>query len=104
MENPRVSRILGMDMIYLETNDDEKSALIVKSMTEINSVKNSSKGLIVSLSEEGTRFMPKLVERIRNERIEIKSVNLKKPTLDDVFIHFTGRGLKEENQGNTQKK
>jgi ABC-2 type transport system ATP-binding protein len=42
--------------------------------------------------------MPKLVERIRNERIEIKSVNLKKPTLDDVFIHFTGRGLKEENQ------
>jgi hypothetical protein len=23
---------------------------------------------------------------------------LNKPTLDDVFVHFTGRGLKEENQ------
>jgi ABC-2 type transport system ATP-binding protein len=95
---------LGMDMIYLETRDDEKAAHIVKRMAEINSVKNSSKGLIVSLNEEGTRFMPKLVERIRNERIEIKSVNLKKPTLDDVFIHFTGRGLKEENQENTKNK
>jgi len=92
---------LGMDMIYLETSDDEKAARIVKHMAEINAVRNSSKGLVVSLNEEGTRFMPKLVERIRNERIEIKSVNLKKPTLDDVFIHFTGRALREENQENT---
>jgi len=95
---------LGMDMIYLETGDDEKAASIVKRMAEINSVRNSSKGLIVSLNEEGTRFMPKLVERIRNERVEIKSVNLKKPTLDDVFIHFTGRGLREENHENTKNK
>ena len=95
---------LGMDMIYLETGDDEKAASIVTHMMEINSVRNSSKGLIVSPKEEGTRFMPKLVERIRNERIEIKSVNLKKPTLDDVFIHFTGRGLKEENHENTKTK
>jgi ABC-2 type transport system ATP-binding protein len=93
---------LGMDMIYLETGDDEKATGIVKRMAEINSVRNSSKGLIVSLNEEGTRFMPKLVERIRNERIEINSVNLKKPTLDDVFIHFTGRGLREENHENTK--
>jgi ABC-2 type transport system ATP-binding protein len=93
---------LGMDMIYLETADDEKSAPIVKRMAEINSVRNSSKGLVVSLKEEGTRFMPKLVERIRNEKIEIKSINLKKPTLDDVFIHFTGRGLREENQENAK--
>jgi len=95
---------LGMDMIYLETGDDEKAADIVKRMAEINAVRSSSKGLVVSLKEEGTRFMPKLVERIRNERIEIKSVNLKKPTLDDVFIHCTGRGLKEENQENTKNK
>jgi ABC-2 type transport system ATP-binding protein len=94
---------LGMDMIYLETGDDEKVAHIVKRMAEINAVRSSSKGLVVSLKEEGTQFMPKLVERIRNEKIEIKSVNLKKPTLDDVFIHFTGRGLKEENQENTKK-
>jgi ABC-2 type transport system ATP-binding protein len=95
---------LGMDMIYLETGDDEKAVSIVKRMAEINSVRNSSKGLIVSPKEEGTRFMPKLVERIRNEKIEINSVNLKKPTLDDVFIHFTGRGLREENQENTKTK
>ncbi len=93
---------LGMDMIYLNTDNDEKTVGIVERMAEINYVKNSSRGLVVSLKEEGTRFIPKLVERIRNERIDIKSVNLKKPSLDDVFIHFTGRGLKEENQENTK--
>ena len=95
---------LGMDMIYLETGDDEKAAGIVKRMAEINSVRASPTGLIVSLKEEGARFMPKLVERIIKEKIEIKSVNLRKPSLDDVFIRYTGRGLREQNQGNTQKK
>ncbi len=89
---------LGRDMIYLETNNDEKSIDATKEMKEIRDVRISSKGLVVSLKGEASHFMPKLIERIRNEGIEIKSVNLKKPTLDDVFIHFTGRGLKEETQ------
>ena len=89
---------LGMDMIYLETDDGEKTTHLVKDMKEVTAVRPSSRGLVVSLNDEGPRFMPKLVERIRSEKIEIKSVNLKKPTLDDVFIHFTGRGLREEEQ------
>ena len=89
---------LGMDMIYLETDNDDKSTHLIKDMKEITAVRSSSRGLIVSLKDEGPRFIPKLVERIRKEKIEIKSINLKKPTLDDVFIHFTGRGLREEDQ------
>jgi ABC-2 type transport system ATP-binding protein len=89
---------LGMDMIYLETGNDEKAAHLIRDMKEVTTVRTSSKGLVVSLKDEGPRFMPKLMERIREEKIEIKSVNLKKPTLDDVFIHFTGRGLREEEQ------
>ena len=94
---------LGMDMIYLETGDDEKAAGIVKRMAEVNSVRASPKGLIVSLKEEGARFMPKLVERIIKENIEITSVNLRKPSLDDVFIRYTGRGLREENHEHAHK-
>jgi len=95
---------LGMDMIYLETGDDEKVAGMIKRMAEINSVRSTSQGLVVSLKEEGTKFMPKLMERIRNENIDIKSVNLKKPTLDDVFIRSTGRGLREENHESPKTK
>ncbi len=93
---------IGKDMIYLETDNDKKATKILKEMKEINDVRNSSKGLVVSLKSEGTKFMPKLFDKIRNEGIEIKSINLKKPSLDDVFIQYTGRGLRDENREQNQ--
>jgi ABC-2 type transport system ATP-binding protein len=89
---------LGMDMIYLETDNDFKSTQIIQAMEVTSAVRPTPEGLIVSL-RDGSQCMPKLVEKIREENIEIKSINLKKPTLDDVFIYFTGRGLREENNG-----
>ena len=53
---------------------------------------------MISLNVEGSRFLPKLIKKIENEGIEIKSVNLKKPSLDDVFIHFTGHELRENQE------
>ena len=87
---------IGMDMIILKTDNDKKSAQIIQRMSETAVALGSSEGLIISL-KDGPRFMPKLVENIQKEKIEIRSINLKKPTLDDVFLYFTGRGLKEEN-------
>jgi len=89
---------LGKDMIYLETKNDEKTTSILKEMKEIKDVKSSSKGLVISLKNEATQFMPKLIEKIKNEEIEALNINIKKPTLDDVFIHYTGRGLRDENK------
>jgi ABC-2 type transport system ATP-binding protein len=39
---------------------------------------------------QGHSFIPQLVEAFPGE---IQSISLSKPTLDDVFIHFTGRHL-----------
>ena len=89
---------IGKDMIYLVTDGDEKAAKILKEIQEIKEVKSSSKGLVISLNIEGSQFLPRLIKKIEIEGIEIKSINLKKPTLDDVFIHFTGRELREKEQ------
>lgn len=79
------------------TSESLKSALGM----DMTVVRPTPEGLIVSL-KDGSQCMPKLVEEIREENIEIKNINMKKPTLDDVFIYFTGRGLREENN-ETQK-
>jgi ABC-2 type transport system ATP-binding protein len=91
---------LGRDMVYLETTNDEKSIKLIKELPEVTNVRSFSNGFLVDLKAEGAHFMPKLMETIRNEKIDVASINLKKPTLDDVFIYFTGRGLKENNDGN----
>ena len=88
---------LGMDVIYMETDDDLRATQIIKAMRVAAGIRSCPDGLIISL-KDGSQCMPKLMEKIREENIEILNVNLKKPTLDDVFIYFTGRGLRDENE------
>jgi len=90
---------LGRDMVYLETTNDEKSIRLIEDLPEVTNVRSFSKGFLVDLKAEGAHFIPKIMETVRNEKIEVSGINLKKPTLDDVFIYFTGRGLKEDNDG-----
>ena len=93
---------LGMDVIYLKTNQDEKAFKTIKKMREIKNIRKAPSELMISV-EDGQKNMPRLIERIRIQGIEIKSVYLKKPTLDDVFIHYTGRHFREEEQEKKKK-
>jgi len=36
---------------------------------------------------------------LQEKGISISSVNLKKPTLDDVFVHYTGRDIRDAGAG-----
>jgi len=85
---------LGADMIYLETGDDAKTTAILRNLPEVRDVKPSLKGLSVTLHEEGTKTLPVILDRLKEDGIGIRSANLKKPTLDDVFVHFTGREIR----------
>ena len=38
-----------------------------------------------------------LNEYAKDNKITIESVNLHKPTLDDVFLHYTGKTIREQN-------
>ena len=49
--------------------------------------------LTVEDEEEALAAVSKLAS---NNGIEIKSIGIHKPTLEDVFIHYTGRRIREE--------
>ena len=42
--------------------------------------------------EDGARFIPRLA---RDFDGEIDGIELRRPTLDDVFLHITGRTIRE---------
>ncbi len=94
---------LGMDVIYLKTDQNEKALQLIEEMKEPKKLRKTPLELLISV-ENGPQTVPKLIEQIRNNGIEIKSINLKKPTLDDVFIQYTGRHLKEEQEKTNQIK
>jgi ABC-2 type transport system ATP-binding protein len=48
------------------------------------------------LSSNGSRTTTQLVELAVNSGVEIKSLSVQNTTLDDVFVHYTGRQLRDE--------
>ncbi len=49
--------------------------------------------------EDGGSALPHLLRLLDAERIEIRSVSLSEPTLDDVFLRQTGRSLRDAGDG-----
>lgn len=45
----------------------------------------------------GEKRMAEIIGLAKDLEIEVSSVNLHKPTLDDVFLHYTGKTIREEN-------
>ena len=45
-------------------------------------------------TRNGETVIPKIVELAQNAGVEIQSVVLQKPTLNDVFLHYTGREIR----------
>jgi ABC-2 type transport system ATP-binding protein len=81
-------------MIYLETSDDEATKNMLQGFKAVMDVKATTKGLVVTINADGTHCLPLIMNRLKEKGIEIVSVNLKKPTLDDVFVHHTGRDIR----------
>jgi ABC-2 type transport system ATP-binding protein len=44
---------------------------------------------------DGTYLLPEIMDKLRRSGIAIKAVNLKKPSMDDVFVHYTGREIRD---------
>lgn len=90
----KLKETLGRDMIYLETSDDGAAADVLKAVSTIKEIKKTSKGLVITITSDGSHCLPAIMSQLKDRGLEITSVNLKKPTLDDVFVHYTGKELR----------
>jgi ABC-2 type transport system ATP-binding protein len=87
---------LGQDIIYLETNDNEAAVLLLKDLPSVRDIKIKTKGFLLMVNEDGTKLLPGIIDTLRNAGIEITTINLKKPSMDDVFVFYTGKELRDE--------
>jgi ABC-2 type transport system ATP-binding protein len=87
---------LGQDIIYLETNDNEAAIGLLKGQPSIRDIKIKSRGFILMVTQDGTKVLPTIIDTLRNKGIEISTINLKKPSMDDVFVFYTGKELRDD--------
>ncbi len=79
------------DTIYLKTTDDSKAANDIADRFSVQARRLDAGGLALTV-EAGDKFIPRLFEGLGSS---IVSVNLKRPSLEDVFINLTGREIRE---------
>jgi ABC-2 type transport system ATP-binding protein len=86
---------LGGDLITLRFEGDD--AGFKNRLHEVPWVRQvGGAGQTISIVvEEGDRRVPALVAMAAAEGLEIVSVNLRQPSLEDVFLHVTGRTIRE---------
>ena len=87
---------LGRDLIYLETGDNEAAIAALRDLPSIRSVKVKTKGFNLLVNEDGTKMLPAILDTLRHDGIEVSTINLKKPTMDDVFVFYTGKEIRDE--------
>ncbi|MDI6719794.1 MAG: ATP-binding cassette domain-containing protein [Methanomicrobiales archaeon] len=89
---------LGEDMIYLETDSDRRAVELLRVVDGVRSAAVRRQGISVTLTADGTRILPRIMEILLENGIGVSVVNLKKPSMDDVFVHHTGKALREAEQ------
>lgn len=65
-------------------------------LSEVHDVKHEGAGMYRILSDNGGKTTTELVELAVKEGVELRSLSVQNTTLDDVFVHYTGRQMRDE--------
>jgi ABC-2 type transport system ATP-binding protein len=57
---------------------------------------NASDGHIMALVDDSNRVLPRLFEAAASDGARIQAVEIQEPNLEMVFLHLTGRALRDE--------
>ncbi|UCH72526.1 MAG: ATP-binding cassette domain-containing protein [Thermoplasmatales archaeon] len=94
---------IGNDIITLSTSHIDKLSKKLKEQSWIKKTKKHDSFLTLGV-EKGEEKIPAIIEIAQSLDIKIKSISVRKPTLDDVFIYFTGRTMRDqETKNNTRE-
>ena len=94
LDSPRkLVDLIGSDLVTLELNTPNAAA-IFENLDFVTDVQ-AHNGFVTLKMERADLRIPTLMEHARESGLEIKSVNMRKPSLEDVFLHFTGRRIRE---------
>jgi len=90
----KLKNSLGGDVVMLETEEAEK----LKELVKCESIKQSKivNSCLMITTTNGEKCIPEIIHIANENNIQIKSVNLEKPTLEDVFLHYTGRTIRDQ--------
>jgi len=90
-----LKRKIGGDALIIEAGEKEKIKQVVSKLSFVKRVSEVDGKIYVNI-ENSEENLPSVFEALRNNNIKIKSISVRKPSLNDVFIHYTGKEIRDE--------
>jgi ABC-2 type transport system ATP-binding protein len=81
---------IGHDRVQIQTDDDRAAIAALRDRFDIEA--GIAEGAVTFGVAEGERFVPRLFAELG---IPIKSVRVARPSLDDVFMSYTGKTIRD---------
>ena len=91
---------VGGDTIVFNFSSEEtagRAKTMLAENVQLENIKVSGNSVYL-YARDGDRVMPELMRSLETKNLEVQSVMLSRPSLDDVFLKYTGRSLREDEQ------
>jgi ABC-2 type transport system ATP-binding protein len=100
---PKLKALVGGDVISVLTSDNERAAAKLGTVSGITT-RTAPDGRVIVETLEGDRFIPILIDLLASGEppVAVQSINLSRPTLEDVFIKLTGHAIRASEADSTQ--
>ncbi|GHF04024.1 ABC transporter ATP-binding protein [Streptomyces morookaense] len=86
--------VIGSDRVQLRTDDDEAAAALLRARFGLEPAV-ADDGITVRVAD-GARLVPAVCAGLD---VAVYEVVVSRPSLDDVFLHFTGRDIRDDRTG-----
>jgi ABC-2 type transport system ATP-binding protein len=92
-----LKELVGGDIVTAHTSNNGLAAQKLKAFHNIEP-RIGPDGQLIIETAHGDQFIPQMIATFSNEGtpLTVDRVNLRRPTLEDVFIKLTGRAIREE--------
>ncbi|TXT58175.1 MAG: Daunorubicin resistance ABC transporter ATPase subunit (modular protein) [Promethearchaeota archaeon] len=100
----RVANLFKGNKDLLEELPKNMKETILKIQSGEYEEKQKNENPLLTIScENGAKQITEIIQKISNsDNLNIKSVQMHNPTLEDVFLFYTGREIREESSNNTE--
>jgi len=83
------------DIVTIEVNETKNIEDKIKNFDTVKKVYVTGNSIHITV-KDGEKFAPKILDFVKKDGVKVNSINIRKPSLGDVFLHYTGREIREE--------
>ena len=88
---------LGGDIITLSVNEDKNISGLIEKIENVREVKHVKNGYRIKV-KDGELTAPLIIEALRSEGIKVTRLSLSKPSLNEVYLEYTGRSMRDQEE------